>query len=111
MSSMTVAHKILLRASSRNVSAKAVAEGAAICRIQRLVMAPALRFAYGIAAEPLYDPSNKLHSGRIVNQAPGGTRISGVWEEIAPAVLLFYKRFHNQSSLQLASLSGESNRS
>jgi hypothetical protein len=63
-----------------NSTAKAVAEGSVIWKIQHSVTARAVRFAYGIENNPLYEPKNPAHQGRkCLSSVNRGWIVKNVW--------------------------------
>jgi hypothetical protein len=69
---------------ANNLTAKAVADGAAMWHIQHSVIARATQFAYGIEKGEAYNPADPRHAGRAVKHQVQGDRIYGVWSEIVP---------------------------
>jgi hypothetical protein len=69
---------------TNDLTAKAVAEGAALWHMQRSVTARAARFAYGVCQRDVYDPSNPHHRTRSVEHLTQGDRIANVWGVICP---------------------------
>jgi hypothetical protein len=61
-------------------SAEVVSDGATIWHIQRLVVARAARYTYGIAIQDQYNPSKFTHRGRPVEKRKGGSVVNGVWQ-------------------------------
>lgn len=69
---------------TNDLTAKAVAEGAAIWHIQHSVTARATRYAYGMEIRRQYNSYDARHSGRPITQHPEGDFIAGGWSEIVP---------------------------
>ena len=71
------------------LSAKAVADGAAIWAVARSVDARAAQYAYGIQVLAAHDKNDAQHAARpVVIQASGAEMTSHGWSEIVPQVTL-----------------------